>query len=304
MRRLILGTSIVWFALLALGCQEQDGTSTTGTPDITTSKTGEHMKYVSSKDGTKIAFEKEGTGPAVIVVSGGLAHRNIYRDKYLSLVEKLSKHFTVYIYDRRGRGESTDTQPYAVEREIEDIEALIDDAGGRASLYGSSSGAALALRAAAKLGPDKVIKLALYEPPFGQEQQDHDKQKQRVNELIKTGKPGDAAEFFMSAIGTPPEALKAMKSSPEWEAIKKIDFTLAYDYEVLGDGAVPQDIVKAITVPTLVMDGEKGVPFIHATSDQIAKLLPGAQRKTLKGQTHQAEAEVVVPVLVEFFTST
>lgn len=262
------------------------------------------MAQVSSEDGTKIAFEKAGSGPAIIVVSGALAHRNIYRDKYLALVEKLSKHFTVYIYDRRGRGGSTDTQPYAVEREIEDIEALIANAGGRVYLFGSSSGAALALQVAAKLGPEKVTKLALYEPPYGQKQEDYDKQKQGVNELIKTAKPGDAAEFFMSAIGTPPEALKAMKSSPEWEAIKKIDFTLAYDFEVLGDGAIPQDAVKAITVPTLVMDGEKGVPFIDATADQIAKLLPDAQRKTLKDQTHQAEAGAVAPVLIEFLQAS
>jgi pimeloyl-ACP methyl ester carboxylesterase len=230
-----------------------------------------------------------------------LAHRNLYGDK--SLIEKLSKHFETYTYDRRGRGESTDAQSYAVEREIEDIESLINDAaGGRAYLYGVSTGAALALQAAAKSGPAKVPKLALYEPPYGQEKQDFDKQKQRVNELVRTGEPDEAAAFFMSEIGTPPEVIEGMKSSPEWEAIKKIDFTLAYDYEVLGDGSVPHDIVKAITVPTLVMDGQRSMDFMHATGDQIARLIPRAQRKTLKGQTHQVEAEVVAPVLIEFFT--
>ena len=253
-----------------------------------------------SKDGTRIAFEKTGSGPAVIVISGALSHRGLYRDP--SLPAKLSEHFTVYLYDRRGRGESTDVQPYAVEREIEDIEALLEDAGGSAYLYGVSSGAALALQAAAKLGPAKVTKLAIYEPPYGQKKQDFATQKQRVNELVRTGQPGDAAAFFMSAIGTPPEALDAMKRSPEWEAIKKIDFTLAYDFAVLGDGEIPQDVVKAIQVPTLVMNGEKSMDFMGPAADRIAALIPHAQRKTLKGQTHQAAGDVMAPVLIDFFT--
>lgn len=256
----------------------------------------------TSRDGTKIAFEKTGRGPAVIVVSGALSHRGLYRDP--SLAARLSEHFTVYLYDRRGRGESTDVQPYAVEREIEDLEALIDDAGGSAYLYGVSSGAALALQAAAKAGAAKVAKLAIYEPPYGQEKQAFARQKQRVTELVRTGEPGDAAAFFMSAIGTPPDALDAMKRSPEWEAIKKIDFTLAYDFAVLGDGEVPQEIVKAIRVPTLVMNGEKSMDFMHPTADRIAALIPHAQRETLKGQTHQAAGEAMAPVLIEFFTGS
>ena len=255
-----------------------------------------------SKDGTRIAFEKTGNGPAVIVVSGALSHRGLYRDA--SLPAKLSEHFTVYLYDRRGRGESTDVQPYAVEREIEDIEALLNDAGGSGYLYGVSSGAALALQAAAKLGPAKVTKLAMYEPPYGQKKQEFANQKQRVNELVRTGKPGDAAAFFMSAIGTPPDAMDAMKRSPEWEAIKKIDFTLAYDFAVLGDGEVPQDVVKAIQVPTLVMNGDKSMDFMGPTADRIAALIPRAQRKTLEDQTHQAAGEVVAPVLIDFFNGS
>jgi pimeloyl-ACP methyl ester carboxylesterase len=259
-------------------------------------------RVATSKDGTRIAFEKTGSGPAVIVISGALSHRSLYRDQ--SLPARLSEHFTVYLYDRRGRGESTDVQPYAVEREIEDIEALLDDAGGAAYLYGVSSGAALALQAAAKLGPGKVTKLAIYEPPYGQEQQAFATQKQRVSELVRTGEPGEAAAFFMTAIGTPPDAVDAMKRSPEWEAIKKIDFTLEYDFAVLGDGGVPQETVKAIRVPTLVMNGEKSMDFMHPTADRIAALIPHAQRKTLKGQTHQAAAEAMAPVLVEFFTGS
>jgi pimeloyl-ACP methyl ester carboxylesterase len=189
-----------------------------------------------------------------------------------------------------------------VEREIEDLEALIEHAGDSSFLFGVSSGGALAMQAAAKLGPAMVPKLALYEIPYGQESAAFASQKQRVNELVKTGKPGDAAVFFLTAIGTPPEVIEGMKRSGEWEAIKKIDFTLAYDYAVLGNGAVPEDTARAITVPALVMDGEKTMGFMHSTADRIAELMPRSQRKTLAGQTHQVDADAAVPVLTAFFT--
>ncbi len=142
--------------------------------------------------------------------------------------------------------------------------------------------------------------LALYEPPYGQGERDFSEQKDRIAKLVKTGQPGDAAAFFFSAIGTPPQVLEEMKRAPSWEGIRKIDFTLAYDYAVLGNGAVP-DSVKLITVPTLIMDGEKSMTFMQPTADRIASLMPNAQRKTIKGQTHQAAPEVVAPLLIEFF---
>jgi pimeloyl-ACP methyl ester carboxylesterase len=265
------------------------------------SQTGRPMQTVTSKDGVKIAFEKTGSGPAVIIVGGALSDRTGGR----SLAELLAGQFTVYNYDRRGRGDSTDAKTYAVDREIEDLATLITDAGGSACLYGASSGAALALQTAAKLGPAKVPKLVLYEPPYGssdqKEKEEFAEQKRRITELVKTGRPGDAATYFMTEIGTPPEALEKMKVSPEWEMMKKIDFTLAYDYAILGDGTVPPAIAKAIAVPTLVIDGEKTMEFLHATADLVAKLIPGAERKTLKGQTHQAAPEVTAPALIEFF---
>ncbi|HEX7153156.1 MAG TPA: alpha/beta hydrolase [Thermoanaerobaculia bacterium] len=256
-------------------------------------------RLATSQDGTRIAFEKTGSGPALIIVSGALSHRGLWDHK--AYTAKLAEHFTVYVYDRRGRGESTDVQPYAVDREIEDLAALVNDAGGSAYLYGVSSGAALALQAAAKLGPEKVTKLAIYDVPYGQKPQDFATQKQRVNEIVRTGKPGEAAEFFLSAIGTPPEALEGMKRSPQWDAMKRMDFTLNYDYAVLGDGAVPQDVVKTIRVSTLVMNGGASLEFMQASADRIAALVPHAQRKTLEGQAHQAAPEVVGPVLIEFF---
>jgi pimeloyl-ACP methyl ester carboxylesterase len=310
-------TSMLVISGLALGsmagCRSEktEGVATVATPRseatmMNTAQISERATAetrVKSNDGTMIAFEKTGRGPALIVVSGALAYRDLHREQTQPLIAKLAERFTVFTYDRRGRGESTDVQPYAVEREIEDLDALIHHAGGSAQLYGVSSGAALALRAAAKLGPAKVSKLALYEPPYGQKKEDFAKQSERVNELARDGQPGDAAAFFMTAIGTPPEALEAMKASPEWEKTKKIDFTLAYDYAVLGDGAVPEEVAAAIRVPTLVMTGEKTMGFMHPTADRLAKLVPRAERKTLQGQAHQAAAEAVAPVLIEFFTS-
>ena len=255
-----------------------------------------NVGFVTAKDGTRIAFEKVGKGPALVVVGGALSQRNGGK----ALAGKLMDRFTVYTYDRRGRGESSDTKPYAVDREIEDLDALIAQAGNKAYLYGVSSGGALVLQTAAKLGPEKVPRLALYEPPYGQDARAFNQQKDRVNQLVETGKPGDAAAFFLSAIGMPPQVLEDMKRSPEWEGMKKIDHTLVYDYEVLGDGNVP-DSIERIRVPTLVMVGEKAMPFMHPSADRIAELVPNAQRTTLKGQSHQASPDVVAPLLSEFF---
>jgi pimeloyl-ACP methyl ester carboxylesterase len=259
------------------------------------------MTNVVSPDGTSIAFERTGVGPALVVIGGALSDRNGGKQ----LAAQLAGHFTVYCVDRRGRGESTDGKSFEVSREIDDLAAVIAHAGGSAFLYGVSSGAALSLQAAAKLGPARVPKLALYEPPYGADSdtQRHEfaVQKQRIGELIRTGQPGDAATYFLGTIGLPADAVERMKSSPQWEAMKKMDFTLAYDYAVLGDGTVPQAIARSLTVPTLVLDGEKTMEFIHATADQLAGLIPGAERRTLKGQTHQAAPEVAAPVLIEFF---
>ncbi len=284
---------------ITTACAKSDKPNTPGGGAMSAkieSKTEGNVAFVTSKDGTTIAFEKVGKGPALILVGGALSRR----DGGKALAEKLMHRFTVYSYDRRGRGNSGDTKPYAVDREIEDLAALIERAGSQAYVYGVSSGAALSLQAAAKLGPEKVRKLALYEPPYGQEARAFDEQKSRIDELVRTGKPGDAASFFFSAIGTPPQALEEMKRSPDWNEIEKVDFTLAYDYAVLGDGRVP-DVVEQVSVPTLVMDGEKSMPFMRPTADRIAELVPHARRKTIPGQSHQAAPEKVAPLLAEFF---
>jgi pimeloyl-ACP methyl ester carboxylesterase len=291
--------TLLFSLAVTTACETSDKPVTTEGSEMPANKqseTAENAGFVTSKDGTKIAFEKIGHGPALVIVGGALSHRQGGKP----LAGKLMERFTVYMYDRRGRGESSDTQPYAVDREIEDLAALIEQAGGKAYLYGVSSGAALTLQSAAKLGAQKVPKLAIYDAPLGQADRDFKEQKDRINQLVQTGKPGDAATFFFSAIGTPPPALEQIKRSPEWEGMKKMDFTLTYDYAILGNGGVP-DAVKQITSPTLVMVGEKSMAFMHQSADRIAELVPNAERKTIMGQAHQAAPETMAPVLIEFF---
>ncbi len=290
MRRIIRAFPVV-LALVAFACRQEPAPESAAA-----------VASVTSKDGTRIAFEKTGNGPALIIVDGALAHRKLYSDTALRRL--LAQHFTVISYDRRGRGESADVQPYSVDREIEDIEALINTSGGQAYLYGIASGAALAMRAAVTLGAAKVRKLALFEPPYGHAPGDFEQQKQRLAEVIKSGKPGAAAEFFLAANGYAPEAVDDLKSSPDWDAVKRVDFTLAYDLEVLGNGSVPADIARTVAVPTLVMDDDKSMEFLHATADTLVMLIPGAHRKTVMDQVTSAPAEAIAPMLVEFLTAT
>jgi len=222
------------------------------------------------------------------------------------LASELSPHFTVISYDRRGRGESTDTQPFALEREIEDIEALIHEAGGEAYLYGISSGAALALEATSKLG-HKVKKLALYEAPYDSD----DARKvafktyrRQLEEVLAAGRPGDALGLFMLFVGMPPEHLEGARRQPMWPMWEAVAHTLPYDAAAMGDdGSVPTEKAARVTVPTLVMDGSASFPFMHTTAVALAKALPNGEHRTLEGQTHEVDAHVLAPVLVEFFTA-
>jgi pimeloyl-ACP methyl ester carboxylesterase len=253
-----------------------------------------------SRDGTAVAYEKIGAGPSIILVNGALAHRNLYGER--DLAGMLAENFNVIFYDRRGRGESTDTKPYAIEREIEDIQALVEEAGGSAYLYGSSGGAALALLAAERLGPERVTRLVLCELPYGSDtKREFAKEKNKVNELVRDGKPGDAVTFFMERRGMPPDKIEGMKKSPEWNALVDIGHTLVYDFEILGDGTVPVDVAKNISIPTLIMYGEKSFDFVRATADTVAKIIPGAVREIIKGQTHDVSPDLAAEVLVEFF---
>ena len=267
------------------------------------------MKTVISKDGTPIAFDQSGQGPALILVAGATATRAAEA----ALAAALAPHFTVFAYDRRGRGDSGDTAPYAVEREVEDIEALIDEAGGKAFVFGHSSGAVLALEAA-RLLPAKITKLALYEPPFiiddsrSPAPQDYT---QRLVELVSSGRRGDAVAYFMTVVGAPAEMIAQMRQSPMWPGLEALANTLAYDAAVM-EGTMSGDPLPlrkwaSVTVPTLVMDGtvfmgsEERHAFLRHGAQEIAAILPDARHRTLDGQDHGAADDVLVPALQAFY---
>ena len=265
------------------------------------------MKTVTSKDGTTIAFDQTGAGPVVILVDGALQYR-AFDQGMAQLAELLSQHFTVIHYDRRGRGESTDNtdvQSNALEREIEDIEALIDEAGGSASLYGISSGGALAMEAALAL-PNKVRKLAIYEVPYNEDesaQQGWRQYGKQLRELLAQGRKGDAVALFMRLVGASPEDVEGIKQTPMWPLFESVGHTLAYDHIAdLGEEAsVPTERAARVTVPTLVVDGSESFPFMHVTAKTLADTIPSAHHHTLQGQTHEVSAESLAPLLVEFF---
>jgi pimeloyl-ACP methyl ester carboxylesterase len=263
------------------------------------------MKKVQSADGTTIAYDQLGSGLALILVDGALGSSALGFMQPLAAL--LAARFTVFIYDRRGRGESTDTQPFAVEREIEDIEALINQAGGEAFLYGISSGAALALEATIKLG-HKVKKLALYEAPYDSDdarRQAFRTYRKQLAEFLAEGRPADALGLFMMFVGMPPEHLEGVRQQPMWPVWEAVAHTLPYDAAAMGDdGSVPTEKAARVTVPTLVMDGSASFPFMHTTAAALAKALPNGEHLTLEGQTHEVAASAIAPVLVEFFSSS
>lgn len=262
------------------------------------------MKTVKSKDGTTIAFDETGKGPVVILVSGALQFRAIDQGM-AQLSDLLSKHFMVIHYDRRGRGDSTDTLPYALEREIEDIEALIDYAGGSANLYGILSGAALAMQAAIQF-KDKVKKLAMYEPPYNDDataRQGWKMYTKQLQELLAAGRNGEAVGLFMMLVGASADQVNEIRQTPMWPMWESMAPTLAYDHiAALGeDASVPVERAARLTVPTLLIDGGNSFPFMHVTASALAKAIPDSQQQTLAGQTHEVAAEALAPVLIEFF---
>ncbi|MCM3748871.1 alpha/beta fold hydrolase [Paenibacillus pasadenensis] len=263
------------------------------------------MKNVISKDGTQIAYTTQGSGPALVLVSSAAADHG----DASALAEHLSASFTVYNYDRRGRGQSTDTAPYKAAREAEDIEALIAAAGGKAVLFGSSSGAVLALEAATLLG-DLVVKLYLYEPPFII----NDSRKpvpsdyvEQLNSLIEAGKSSEAVEYFASeALGIPGEYIGYMKADPSWSKMEALAHTLAYDGTIMGTTQSGNPLPAGrwnIPHPTLIMTGENSAPFFHDAANALASLLPNAATHSLAGQDHSAiimSPDVVAKAVVDF----
>jgi pimeloyl-ACP methyl ester carboxylesterase len=261
------------------------------------------VRKVLSKDGTAIAFDRLGHGSPVILVDGALCRRGVGPSGQLA--ELLAQHFTVFTYDRRGRGDSGDTAPYAVEREVEDIAALLSEAGGAAFVWGISSGAVLALEATNRLSGIK--KLALYEAPFIVDDSRSTTKDDwaRIGEAVAANRRSDAVKLFLKLVGAPGFFIALMRLTPMWSKLKAVAHTLPYDGAIVEDNQrgkpLPASRWASAKVPALVMDGGKSPAWMRHANRSLATVLPNAQYRTLEGQTHQVNAKAHAPVLVEFF---
>jgi pimeloyl-ACP methyl ester carboxylesterase len=262
-------------------------------------------EFATSADGTRIAFERSGSGPLLVLVDGALCSRDFGPGRPVSA--ELTDRFTVVIYDRRGRGESGDTAPYAPEREFEDLAAVIDAAGGDAYVMGQSSGAAIAYRAAAAGVP--MRKLIGYEAPWIGVHAGKDGSPRHYEsalaELLARGENGKAVDYFLvTMVGAPFFVPTMMRLMPKvWKPMKAIATTLPYDAAVMGASfAPPVDELARIAVPTLVLCGGKSPKNMQAAEDAVAAAIPGARHRTLPGQTHQVSPKALAPLIAEFFS--
>jgi pimeloyl-ACP methyl ester carboxylesterase len=250
---------------------------------------------VTSADRTKIAFERRGSGSPVILIGGALTDRKFPYG--VPLAELLASDFTVIAYDRRGRGDSGDTSPYAVLRELEDLAALIGEAGAPAYVFGHSSGAILALEAVAAKLP--ISKLAVYEPPFDMDANTKAQSSAfaaQVAALLKDGKEEQAVTFFLTGIGMPPDMIAGIQNSPMWPAMLSSAPTLNYDLAIT---AAP---IKATQVPLLAMAGGASPDFMLQAAHAVANAAPKGEYFEINGQTHFAPKEIVAPLLKAFFS--
>jgi pimeloyl-ACP methyl ester carboxylesterase len=263
------------------------------------------MSTTRSKDGTSIAFDRSGEGPPVVLVHPAFGHRS-FDPAMAELARLVSAQFTVFTYDRRGRGESGDTAPYAVEREIEDLGAIVARAGGNASVYGMSSGAVLALEAANQ--GLSITKLALNEPPFVVDDSRPPYPADYVahlTKLVSSGRRGGAVEYAMANVGLPTEVVDQMRSQPMWPAFEAVAPTLVYDGTIMGDTQrgrpLPRSRVGSVKAPALVIVSSASPPWVHNSANALAELLPDAQVRTLEGDFHAIPPHVLAPALIEFF---
>jgi len=255
------------------------------------------METVTSADGTTIAFDQLGSGTPLVLVSGAACDRAVDT----AIAEALARHFTVLNYDRRGRGDSTDTAPYAVEREIEDLEVLLAAAGGSATVVGLSSGAALAAHAAASGVP--IGHVVMWEPPFrldAEGQRQSKEYAERLTALLAEDRRGDALALFMGMVGLPEEMIAGIRQSPYWATGEGLAPTLAYDAAVLGDGGVPEARFADIAAPTLVLAGAASPDWFRDSAQAAAVAIPGAAYDVLPGQTHDVAPDVLAAAVRGF----
>ena len=257
------------------------------------------MKTTRSKDGTILAYDILGAGPPLIYIAGATCFRSyapIRED-----AEAFAAEFTVYNYDRRGRGDSGDTPPYAIAREVEDIGAMIDAAGGKAHLYGHSSGAVLALEAALRFG-DKVERAVIYDPSYVHDEAErlsYAELSRTVHALLDGGKRAKALRTFLTGIGMPRVFAWLMPLFPGWKTMRALAPTLAYDITLTKD-LPPVERATSLTVPVQIVVGEKSPASIHHVADQLARAIPGASLERLAGQDHMVSAKALLPILSRF----
>ena len=264
---------------------------------LTTARHENSAGTVRSSDGTRIGYDRTGSGPPIILVVGAFNDRSTGAP----LASFLAPNFSVYCYDRRGRGTSGDTLPYAVERETEDLDALIAEAGGTANVFGYSSGAILALKAAA--GGLAIRKLALYEAPFSfaGPTVDH---AARLAELIAADRRADAVEYLQTqCVGIPVELSRQLRNAPFWPALEAMAHTLVYDMTIVGDGRLPADLGTSVKQPTLAMDGGESSAAMRAAAQAVVHAVHDGQYRSLPGRNHDIVPEAIGPVVQEFFAS-
>lgn len=259
------------------------------------------MEMVSSADGTRIAIERFGSGAPIVLAAGAFNDRRTTEPLGRALADKLE----AFNYDRRGRGDSGDTAPYAVEREIEDLDAVLAAAGSGAIVFGYSSGANLVLKAAAAGSP--IDRLVLYEPPFNPGDDyptlPEDLSAQLAG-LVEAGDRGGAVELYQRvAVGMPEEAVVGMRSAPFRGGMEAIAHTLAYDAAVVGDRRLPTDLLASIKLPTLVLCGEETVPFMRDAATAVAVAMPAAELVPLPGQGHEIDPEATAPAILPWVSS-
>ncbi|MFF7358404.1 alpha/beta fold hydrolase [Streptomyces filipinensis] len=257
-------------------------------------------KKTTSRDGTLLAYEVIGQGPTVILVSGAMSTGGTVAP----LAQRLADRCTAVVYDRRGRGESGDTKPYAVEREVEDLAALLDAVGGEAALFGVSSGGALVLQAVARGLP--AVRAAVYEVPYadflhgGAEREAA--YKEQLDKALADGRRGDAVELFLRLTGLAEEMIQRARQSPMWAGMEAVAPSLAYDDTVMGDGLLPRDRLAAISVPVLAVAGGASPEWMREASREVSRVVPEGTYRELAGQTHMVEPDVLGPVLAGFLT--
>jgi pimeloyl-ACP methyl ester carboxylesterase len=262
-------------------------------------------KRAVSSDGTLIAYDQVGQGPPVVLIVGALCSRTL--GPGVKLAPLLAPRFTVFTYDRRGRGETVESSPYAVEREVDDLEALLRETGGSASVFGHSSGAVLALNAAAR--GLAISKLALYEPPFivDRSRPSTADDWAQIERFIADGRRGDALKVFLKSVGVPAFAIAVMRWLPIWRTISAVAHTLPHDGAIVREfqrgQPLPPTAWAGVAVPALAIDGGKSPAWMKNGTRAVANVLPRAHYRTLEGQTHDVRAKVLAPVLSDFFGS-